>query len=581
METPKIAPEFRWHFLNADSPANRAIAKEAGLPYVCAQILHNRKTTLEELDVSLNDLMRPEQLPDYEKARDAIFEARDKGHRVLVYGDYDADGLCGTALLIRLLKHLEIDAIPFIPDRLADGYSLGPKTLELAQKENIELMITVDNGTTAINELKELKEAGIKVIVVDHHQAKEELPECTALLNPWLISKNEEGEYPFFVEYCGAATAFILAWGVMRDHYQEEKLKPSLREFLTDLLPYAAIATISDVMPLRGANRALVTAGLKRLPYSRFPGMAALAQTVFHNKDLVAADIGFRIAPLINAAGRLFQASASIDLLLCDKKTEAQVLITKLTDLNEERKALTQNQIDLLMGKALKQHQTGKQAIVVGDHEAHFGVLGIVAAKIMEHTQLPTFCWAECDGGQVKGSARVPKGQSAIQLLDSAASVLNKYGGHNAAAGFELDIVDVETLKEKIHSSAGQDGPAPPPELLIDLEVSAQELGLSTCKKINSFEPYGRDFPKPIFAASKVLLTSTPRIVGASKNVMQFQLRQNDVDIRGVAFRFPESYKKLEEGDTIDVAFEAELNHFRGRTTVQWRIIDLRTNTCP
>ncbi|MDP6963900.1 MAG: DHH family phosphoesterase, partial [Planctomycetota bacterium] len=288
MDTAILPSNYSWHLVAGDSTRAQALSAELDIPPMVAQLLLNRgysdSNEIQEMfSSSLRQLPDPGQLPDYRQAADAIFRARDNNYPVIIYGDYDADGLCGTALLVRLLSHIGVEAIPFIPDRLADGYSLGPNTMKLVEKHQARLLITVDNGTSAVAELAELAEAGIEVVVVDHHLPGSELPQCTALLNPWLLPKDKDGHYPFFVEFCGAAVAFILAWGVLREHHQQDQLDIQFKEFLTDLMCYASIATISDMMPLRGPNRALVKAGLQRLPHSRFPGLSALAKTSMRN----------------------------------------------------------------------------------------------------------------------------------------------------------------------------------------------------------------------------------------------------------------------------------------------------------
>ncbi len=582
MDTTILPSHFNWHFLASDTPKSRVLAEQTSLPPLLSQILLNRDIStpqqVEELfKASLHQLPDPTAMPDYQQAQDAIFKARDENQTVIIYGDYDADGLCGTALLVRLMKHLDINVIPFIPDRLADGYSLGPKTLKLAQDHDAKLIITVDNGTSAVTELAQLEAAGISVVVVDHHMPGAELPKCTALMNPWLLPRDENGNYPIFVQFCGAAVAFILAWGVLRSHHQQEQLSDKLRLFLTDLMGYAAIATISDVMPLRGANRAIVSSGLKRLPQSTFPGLAALAKSSMRSEELTATDIGFKLSPRINAAGRLFKADVSLQTLLANDVPTAERLVAELDALNEERKLLQATQVELLMGEAQRQHQDGAGAVFVGSCEAHFGVLGIVAAKISEQTGLPTFCWAECTPGVARGSARSPKGQSAEGLLKSVTHLLSKHGGHAAAAGFEFDPVNADAIQQALNEAVYSGGGVSKPNIDIDIEVSPAELTLPMVKRLNTLEPHGQAFSRPIFMCSNMRLAEAPRIVGQNQNVMQIKLERDGQMIAGIVFDIHERYKQLIANDIIDVVFIADLNHYRGRSTVQWQIKDLRS----
>ncbi|MBC8369437.1 MAG: single-stranded-DNA-specific exonuclease RecJ [Planctomycetes bacterium] len=584
MDTAILPSQYSWHFLSGDSAKSRALAEELTLPPLMTQVLLNRGfSTADTISAlfksSLHELPDPSLLPDYQQARDAIFRARDEKYPVIIYGDYDADGLCGTALLMRLLKHIGVDAIPFIPDRMADGYSLGPNTMKLVDKHQAKLVITVDNGTSAVAELGELADAGIEVVVVDHHMAGDELPRCTALMNPWLLPKNKDGEYPYFVEFCGAAVAFILAWGILREHHQQDKLDNKFREFLSDLMCYASIATISDMMPLRGPNRALVINGLARMPHSRFPGINALAKTAMRNNDqLLAGDIGFGIAPRINAAGRLFKADVALQALLADDVPSAQRWVAQLSELNEERKLVTVEQANKLMGEAQRQHQRGDSVVFVGSSEAHFGVLGIAAANICESTGLPTFCWAECTPGVARGSARAPRGQSVAKILNSSAQLFNKHGGHAAAAGFEFDPANAELISKALNAAATSNGKVGKPQLDIDVEVSPGELSVNLLKRMAQLEPFGQKFKEPVYLCSNVTLASAPRIVGKNQNVMQFTFERDGVIEKGILFKLQERYKQLTAGDTIDVVFTANLNHFAGRTNAQWLVKDFRSS---
>jgi single-stranded-DNA-specific exonuclease len=584
MDTTILPSQFNWHFLSGDNAKSQMLSKQLELPPLLAQILLNRNISTPEqatalFKASLSELPDPKLLPDYQQAQDAIFRARDEKHTVIIYGDYDADGLCGTALLVRLMKHLDIKVIPFIPDRLADGYSLGPKTLKLAQDNDAKLIITVDNGTSAVEELAQLAAAGIEVVVVDHHMPGDKIPECTALMNPWLLPRDEDGNYPYFVEFCGTAVAFILAWGVLRAHHQQDHLSDKLREFLMDLMCYAAIATISDVMPLRGPNRALVKRGLERLPQSRFPGLAALAKSSMRGQNLTATDIGFALSPRINAAGRLFQADVSLQALLADDVPTAERLVARLDELNEERKLLQATQVEMLMGEAQRQHQDGAGVIFVGNCDAHFGVLGIVAAKIAEQTGLPTFCWAECTPGVARGSARSPEGLSAEKLLKSASHLLGKHGGHAAAAGFEFDPVNAAAISEALNASANNVGGVSKANIKIDAEVSPGELPKRLVQQFDSLEPHGKGFREPVFMCSGLTLVTAPRIVGKNSNVMQFKFERDGQVVPGIAFYITESYKLLNAGDILDVVFTTNINHFRGQSTVQWMVKDLRSSS--
>ena len=580
MRRTAVAAQFRWKLHSPNTGHRDALAKELGVRPLTAQLLGARGISTASdaasvLDPSLRGLPDPTTVPGFADALATLKEAVAKGHKVLIHGDYDVDGTCGSVLLHRLVRRLGLEVEVFIPDRIRDGYSFSENSLKAIDRFGAKVVIAVDNGTTAFEPLAKLADAGIQVIVVDHHLPGKELPRCAAMMNPWVGLPPQEGG--IFQEFCGAAVAWLLTWGVLRDQLGEGQLPEKDRRFLFDSLGYAAIATIGDVMPLRGPNRAIVQHGLATLRESSFPGLRALLKTAGIRKVPNAEDVGFRIGPRLNAAGRMFQAEFAFRALATDSAPEAEAMCAKLEALNVERREVQNKQLEILSGTVEEQFQRGDPVIFSGHTDAHFGVLGIVANQVMERTGLPTLLWAECTPGVARGSARAPEGFHLMDILDKAQDFMHGYGGHARAAGFHFDPQYAPQVAAALRDGASGQGAIDLPELDVDSEISPGEIDLATLHEFDRLQPYGEAFPEPAFLCTGVRLVTAPRFLGDGSHV-ELRLERDGEVVRCLGWRLADRARELQVGDALDVVVKVGINDFRGRRDVEWTLRDFRSS---
>jgi len=543
-----------------------------------AQLLVNRGIVDAEagekvIRPTLAELPDPTRLPQWQEALDCLQQAVQAPEPILIHGDYDVDGMCGSVILKRTIELLGGRAEVFLPDRVHDGYSFGPRSIQAIESCGAKVVIAVDNGTTAYKALGELDKMGIQVLVVDHHLPGATMPPCTALLNPWVAE--EDGLFPHF---CGAGVAYLLSWGWIRAFHGDQPLPESHRRYLFDALGYVAIATLADSMRLEGPNRGLVRRGLETLAQSSFPGLRALCE-VLNLRQPTATDVAFRIAPHLNAAGRMGKTEIAFNLLIEDDPSRAHVRAESLRDLNRERQGVQQREIEALLPQVETQRERGDRVLFAGRDDAAFGVLGVVAARFHEDTGLPTLLWAGCGEAVARGSARGPEGVHLVDLMDQVQQHLDGHGGHAQAAGFHFDPNDAEQLAEALRI-AGQSLPEPEaPTLRVDAEVQPNELDLATVDEFNLLEPFGQAFERPMFMASAVELCGEAQKLGAEGRHLAFRLGKNGHVVRALAWNSAERWSTLKSGDLVDVVFEASVNSFRGRRNVEWILRDLRLHT--
>ncbi len=559
------------------------MASELRLQPTTAQLLVNRGMDRpadgeQVLKPSLQSLPDPTRLPDFDAAMAALEQHLQdpSSGPILIHGDYDVDGICGATLLFHLLTMLGAEVEVFLPDRVRDGYSFGQNSLDHIERIGAKMVIAVDNGTTAVEPLRELDRRGVKVIVVDHHLAGAELPPCTALVNPWVAPKEEE-LFPYF---CGAGVAYLLAWGLLRHLNGDGALPEHHRRFLFEALGFAAIATIADAMPLKGPNRALVRRGLETLPTSSFAGLSALCR-LLKLKQPAASDVAFRIAPHLNAAGRMGRTELAFELLSCRDASRAAQLADQLQGLNKERQTLQHNQQLALAPQVEEQRERGDHVLFAGQTDAAFGVLGIVAARFHEDSGLPTLLWGECEPGIARGSARGPEGVNLVKLMDEVQSYLHGYGGHAQAAGFHFDPADADALSQALVAAAAKLEPPAQPSMNIDVEVQPHELTITVVDELNLLEPFGSGFRTPLFMCSGATVCAEPDRIGADGRHIALRLEKSGVVVRALGWSMADRLAVLEAGSEVDVVFEANINSFRGPRRVEWILRDLRTATPP
>jgi len=562
---------YRWLLKEADEREAAELASALKLPPLIARLLVSRGyRTPEEARLLLNageeQFHDPFLMKDMEIATERIRRALKDRERIRVYGDYDADGVTSTALMIRLLKRLDGVFDTYIPHRSLEGYGLNMKAIDLAAEAGIRLIVTVDNGISAAEQIAYARERGIDVVVTDHHEPPAELPEAAiALVNP----KQEDCRYPF-KGLSGAGVAFKLA------HAMLGKIEPAFADV-------AAIGTVADLMPLTGENRSLVRLGLSRMVNHPSPGIRALAEasgTEF--SKLTSGRIAFGLAPRLNAGGRLERADGAVRLLVTEDEAEARELSENLDELNKERQQLVEETV--VQAEELWQAQIAEgdgrmpEAIVLAGDGWNAGIAGLVASKLVERYYRPVIILAHDPAtGKCKGSARSIEGFNLYDALTECADLLDHFGGHEAAAGMTLIRQNVEELGVRLSRLAKERISAEDwiPSKKADLVCSIGELTLEAAEGLKSLEPFGNGNPTPRIVLREVSVADT-RALGKEGNHVRLVAVEKGRRLEAVGFGMAESLPLLRSGADMDLLGELAVNEWNGSRRVQFMLQDFK-----
>jgi single-stranded-DNA-specific exonuclease len=572
----------RWRIASCDPECVAALERAAGIPAVVAQLLISRgirdpELARQFLDPKLTGLRDPSELPGAAAAAELLYDAVLQKRRITIYGDYDADGMTATAILIRCLRLLHAEVDFYIPHRIDEGYSLNDEALRKLALEGADVVVTVDCGIASVAEARLARELGLTLVVTDHHQLAESLPEAAAVVHPALPGT----DYPF-VGLCGAAVAFKLAWAICQCASDGEKVSPRLRNFLLQAVGLAAIGTVCDVVPLVDENRILVRYGLDTLKAQPSVGLAALMRRakLAEKPYLCGEDVGFVIGPRLNAAGRLGQAELAIELLTTDDAERADKIALYMEDLNTERQSLERS-ISLSATKQVKETYDLKNAaaLVLADHQWHPGVIGIVAGRLAEKYHRPVLLVADDPLG-VKpgiGSARSVPGFNLHQALVDCGRLLESHGGHEAAAGFRILTRNFTAFRTEFNRVAGERIGREPrsAELLVDAEATLQMLTRQTVEQIESLAPFGHGNSRPVLCATNVRLAGDLKRIGSTGRHLSMTFDQHGVKMRAVAFGNGDWERELARVDgPLSIAFRPVINNFRGRVSVEMHLDD-------
>jgi single-stranded-DNA-specific exonuclease len=514
--------------------------------------------------------MDPFLLEDMEKASTRILQAIRTGERICIFGDYDVDGLTATAVLLLTVRSLGADAAYYIPHRLREGYGLQREAIDQIAAAGAQLIVTVDNGISAVEEIAHARRLGLDVVVTDHHQPGPELPEAVAVVNP-----NRTDAYYPHARLSGVGVAFKVAHAVLK---RAGVPRETGQAVLGDLLELVALGTLADIVPLEGENRILARWGLERLAQSRRAGLQALLELTGRiGKPATAHTVNFVLAPRLNAAGRTGEALLGLQLLLTDDRHEAAELARELNRLNDERRDLEKGILtDSLEVLGQRGHLEQDTVLVAAGEGWHLGVLGIVAARIMEQYNRPVIVLA-VEREIARGSARSVEGYNIHRGLDSCKDLLLSYGGHAAAAGLRLRQKMLEEFRLAINEHArevlGEERKEPP--LTIDTQVDPEELDLGLIEALHALEPFGQENPEPVLALCGARLAGSPRIVGTGH--LRLDLRAGDRMFRAIGFNLASLAPTCEAAnENLDVAFVPRLNEWRGERSVELQMRDLR-----
>lgn len=524
-----------------------------------AQCLINRGLSVEQADRFMKveeKFYDPFLLPDMNRAVTRLIKAKEKGEKVVVYRDYDVDGTMGGTILVKALSKFGINVSHFAPNRFRDGYGLHIHTLDRLIDEGAELIVTVDCGITSVEEVEHAKNRGVDIIVTDHHEPGERLPDAVAVINP----KRKDSRYPYR-EICGAAVAWKLAKALLGE---------DCREFL-DLV---AVATIADVVPLLDENRVITRYGLERLNSDhRNLGIDKLAK-VAGIKEIDSYAIGFGIGPRINAVGRLGDPNAILELFLTESQIKAERLATIADQINTKRQQLVDHLFELAESLLREQWNEKQNVIVLASDQFHEGVIGIVAARILEKYQRPTIVIALRDGIG-KASCRSIHPLNMYESLTAVRDLLIQFGGHEMAAGFSIAPEKIEEFRHAINEVASPIDPTVfQAKVFVDAVIDLEEVDDYLVEQMNAMAPFGEGNPAPCFAVMQVKVTDW-KLVSEGKHV---QIGINDrVTRRAIGFNFGKwAEENLCDNLFVDIAFRPSFNEFAGQKTIQLEIMDIR-----
>lgn len=516
--------------------AGAALAQSTGLPGVVAQVLAARgygelalATTF--LNPRLEQLPDPSTLKDLDTAAAHLAEAIRQKRSIAIFGDYDVDGTCATALLTRYLRQLGTNPILYIPDRLTEGYGPTPEAMRKLKEQGAQLLITVDTGTTAHAALEEARKLGLEVIVTDHHQQEATLPPAIAILNP-----QRADDTSALQSLSGSGVAFYLVMGLNRLLRTQGFFATHPEPRLTDLLDLVALATVADVMPLTGLNRVLVARGLQQLGTWRHRGLAALAGVAGVRDDVSATSLGFSLAPRLNAAGRIDSAQAALNLLLAEDEAQALPLAQTLNTLNQQRQQLEKS----ILQQALQQAEAQMEdphtlALVLSGEGWHPGVAGIVAARVKERFNRPTFILGLDANGQLKGSGRSITGLNLGQAVHACKTLLASGGGHAMAAGVTLEATNLEAFRTALNQALWQqlearveDAHLPlthrlAPTLTLETTCTAPGLTAELASSLQQLAPFGMGNAEPLIALMQTRVAYA-KPVGATQEHLKLTL---------------------------------------------------------
>lgn len=561
----------KWMVYNKKADFQK-IGSEFGIDPVIARLIRNRdiqdmKEIRSYLYGTLAEIPSPWKLKDMERAVQILQKKITQKKKIRIIGDYDIDGVTATCILLKGLKRLGANVDTYIPDRVKDGYGMHEQLIDKALEDGIDTILTCDNGIAAAAEIEYAKKEGLTVIVTDHHDIPFRdtedgriwiIPKADAVVNP----KQNDCLYPN-KNICGAVVAWKLIWELY------ERLGIDSDE-IWDFLELAAIATVGDVMDLQGENRIIVKEGLKKLSSTSFEGLKALiCVNNLEGAEITAYHVGFVIGPCINASGRLDTAARSLELLLADNMEDAMKLADDLYDLNQSRKAMTEQGKEQAI-QSIEENNLGKdRVLVVYLPDCHESLAGIIAGRIREAYNKPVFVLTKGADG-VKGSGRSIEAYSMYEELVKCSDLLTQFGGHPMAAGLSMEEKNVELFRRRLNDNCTLTEQDLIPKIMIDVPMPISYLSKKLTEQLKVLEPFGKGNSKPLFA-QKNLRAVGIRVFGRNRNVAKMLLiDENGIKMDAVYFGEAQEFVDFVQAhDTISVTYYPEINVFQGRENLQ------------
>ncbi|HYO08106.1 MAG TPA: DHHA1 domain-containing protein, partial [Tepidisphaeraceae bacterium] len=604
----------RWNMPEPDSAAATELAARLRTSPLVAQMLLNRGVRepaecQDFLRPSLKCLHDPAGIPGLTRAAERIARAIRDNERIVIYGDYDVDGTTATAILWHAVRVLGGTATFYIPHRIVEGYGLNPEAMAQICADGAQLIITVDCGVTAIEPAQIARERGVDLIVTDHHEWRNTadcglriaesgaasnpssnpeseirnpqsplLPDCHTVVHPRL--PRPDGSAPYANPHlCGAGVAYKLAWGVGMAMSGATRVSEGFREFLLDATALAALGTIADVVPLVGENRVLAHYGLGGLTKTRLTGIRALIESAgLTGQALDSYDVGFKLAPRLNACGRMGHARLVVEMLTSANAAKAQEIATYLEGQNRARQAIERKILEQAEAMIAEHHlaDDGSCALVLGREEWHPGVIGIVASRLVDRYHRPSVMVA-LSNGHGQGSARSIPGFHLARALDACTAHLESHGGHEMAAGLKLATDKFPDFQAAFceHAKQTLSPDQLVPELRLDTLAELREITHALVADLKRLGPFGQGNRRPILCCRGVTVAAPPRRCGRGNEHLQLVVRQGQVTLKCIAFGYGPLDAQLTPGTTIDLAIEATVNEFNGRSNVELEVRDI------
>ena len=561
------------------APEAGLLARDLGVPPLVAAVLANRdladpKAAREFLAPDLSQLHPPEADPALLAAADRLAQAARDGEPIVIYGDYDADGITASAILWHALRLADANVRVYIPHRLEEGYGLNREAVERLAAEGARVLVTVDCGITSADEVAVAKGLGLDTIVTDHHEPDPgRVPEALVVVDPKLPGS----VYPFR-ELSGAGLALKLAWALGQRLSRRDRVSEEFRAFLIAATGLAALGTIADVVPLVGENHVLASFGLRALADSRLPGIAALLQvTGLQDKRLDAGHVGFMLAPRLNAAGRMGSAAEAVELLTTAGPEAALAIAQGLDRLNRQRQETEKEILDQAEAQISETFAPERDAAIVLAAEGwHAGVIGIVASRLVERYWRPTVLIA-VDGPDAQGSGRSIPRFNLFEGIAACGKHLRTFGGHAMAAGLQLAAADVPAFREAFLARSRERLTADDlaPKVIVDAEADLADLDLATAQTLERFGPFGSGNPRPVFAAKRLRLVGSARRLGRRGNHLEMHLTQAGQARRALGWNMGDLVDALSRAGSCGAAFTCRVSDFHGSPEVELHLKDV------
>ena len=555
-----------WKVNDIDKKRAEEISKKFNLEMLASNVLANKDLSDEEIEIFLNPTRNnfhdPFLMPDMKIAVDRILKAIENNEKILIYGDYDADGITSTTILKRFFNDRNIDVGTYIPNRLDEGYGLNKDAIESIKKDDYKLIITVDTGITANEQIVDAKNAGIDVIVTDHHEPGEELPDAIAVVD----CKRKDNKYPFReLAGCGVAFKLICALAQKLELNENEALK---------YIDLACVGTISDIVPLEDENRIIAKLGLLLLKQTRNLGLRELIRTIGF-KEITSETISFGIAPRINACGRMGHQEVALNLFTSDDPIKVREYAYSLEEYNKERQAIEKRIYEESLKLLEKENIEDKSCIVLGNTNWHNGVIGIVSSKITDKYYKPSLliCFEDNIG---KGSGRSIPGFDLHEALTKCSSNLESFGGHSMAVGLKLKKEKYEAFKKEIEEYTKENikEDVLDREILIDQELQNKDITIHSVRELELLEPFGEGNQEPIVLYKNLKIESI-RTLSEGKHI-KLNLKNENIKIDAIGFNMGQLANEYLIGDKVDVVGNIKVNTFNNFETIQITLIDIR-----